>query len=79
MDLMTLAAAFAVVATAGIAGLVLVLRSRFQLLAAHVDADRNRMPHPHPKRRKAAKQRPAKTGQMARLGYPQRRGDALAH
>ncbi len=73
MDLMTLAAAFAVVAAAGIAGLVLVLRARFQLLAAHIDADRNRMPHPRPQRRKALKAREAKAARSFR------QGGALAH
>lgn len=71
MDMMTLASASAVVGFAGFAGLVVVLRSRFQLLAAHIDADMNRMPHARSTRRKAAarRSRDLKAGQLARLGY----------
>lgn len=70
MDMMTLASASAVVAFAGFTGLVVVLRSRFQLLAAHIDADMNRMPHARSTRRKAARRpRDLKAGQLARLGY----------
>jgi len=69
MDLMQLGAAFAVVAFAGFALFVMALRSRFQMLAAQIDADRNCLPHVRFERTRTSKRpRHVKAGRLARIG-----------